>query len=190
MRGFIIAGVLACPALAAANPITIGASIGLTQDQVDADAGNDATQTLGLWGRLGFSSRVAGQLELSRFESKTGCDTCTVGTYTDIRTGTALLVVDLAEGSHWMPMLVAGLGLDRDDGSIPTRGHHIEGGLGLEYRGDGGITLGVDARLGSRTLDGDVVLQGSGSDVIAFVPPSKLQEGDYQSLRLTLGVRF
>src|SRR4051812_27479488 len=132
MRALAIASLIAIPTLAHANPITVGASLGLSESKIDSDNGADPTRTLGLFGRLGFSNRVAGQLELMRYTSETGCDTCTFGTTTEIRTGTALLIVDLTDNPRWVPTLAAGLGIDRDDGSYPTSAHHFEGGLGLE----------------------------------------------------------
>jgi len=194
MRGIATAlpiALLSVPALAHANPLTFGAALGLTQSDTDADAGLDATQTLGLWGRLGLSSRVSGQLEVTRFKAESGCDTCTFGTKTSIRTGTALLVVDLTDHQTWVPTMSAGIGLDRDDGSFPTTGHHIEGGFGLEYRGEGGVTLGADLRLGGRSIDPQDVLVGTaGTGIIEFVPARTLQAGGYKSLRVVLGVRF
>ncbi len=185
----IVVSSLAISATAAANPMTFGASLGLSASKVDSDNGADATGTLGLFGRLGFSSRLAGQLEVARYKSESGCATCTFGTTTNIRTATALLVVDLTDTSKsWVPTLMAGIGVDRDDGSYPTTGHHIEGGLGIEYRGDGGITLGADVRMGSRSIDSnnDVL---AGSSTIRFAP-TQMQEGEYRSGRITLGIRF
>ncbi|MBS1118730.1 MAG: hypothetical protein H6Q90_958, partial [Deltaproteobacteria bacterium] len=125
--------------------ITAGVSLGLSQAKADAQA--DASQTLGLFGRLGLSSRLSGQLELSRYQTDDGSSV-------DIRTATALLVVDLARRGHWMPTLVAGIGIDDESsGFSSTSGHHIEGGFGLEYRVDGGLTIGADLRMGGRSLD-------------------------------------
>jgi len=186
---FSLAVPLFVPALASANPVTLGASLGMTQDDVDAEAGYDATQTLGLWGRLGFSSRVSGQLEITRFKSEAGCDTCTFGTTTDIRIATGLLVVDLANQSAWVPVVMVGAGLDRDDGSFPTTGHHYEGGFGLEYRGTEGVMIGADVRLGGRSLDQQVYTPLEG-DVIGFVPARQLNASEYRSARIVIGLRF
>src|SRR6185503_1028245 len=126
MRIAIALTVLAIPTLsfdAGANPVTVGASVGLSETKIDSDNGADATQTLGLFGRLGFSKRVAGQLEVMRYKSESGCDTCKFGTTTEIRTGTALLIVDLIDNPRWVPTLAAGLGIDRDDGSYPQKAH-------------------------------------------------------------------
>ena len=173
--------VLVLPAAAVAGPVTAGVSLGLAQSEADADLGADASQTLGLFGRLGFSSRISGQLEVSQYQTDDGSNV-------KIRTGTALLVVDLKANGPWMPTLIAGIGLDHAEGEFSsTSGHHIEGGFGLEYRSTGGFTIGADVRLGGRSIDdGEVVAQ----DDVVFFAPSQLQEGEYRSARITFGVRF
>jgi opacity protein-like surface antigen len=171
----------ALPSTTLANPVTAGVSLGLAHSAADADVGVDSSRTLGLFGRIGLSSRLSGQLEVSRHSTEDGSNL-------DIRTGTALLVVDLKSGGRWMPMLMAGAGLDRAEGEFSsTSGHHFEGGFGLEYRSDGGLTLGADVRLGGRSIDDDdVVIQ----DDVVFIAPSQMREGEYRSARITLGVRF
>jgi len=167
--------------------VTVGASLGLSETKIDSDNGADATHTLGLFGRLGFSRRVAGQIELLRYQSEEGCETCTFGTTSQIRTGTALLIVDLTDNPRWVPTLAAGIGIDRDDGSYPQKAHHIEGGLGLEYRGDGGVTVGIDLRMGERTIEEDFVALDDG---VARFGPTTMQAGEYRSGRIWFGVRF
>lgn len=190
MRTIVALAILTSSAsVAAESQVTIGASAGLFQNKEDAAAGLDSTETLGLWGRLAFSKRVSGQLEITRHKSEEGCATCTFGTATDIRVFSAMLVVDLADSGRWVPTLMAGMGLDRDDGSIPMEGHHIEGGFGLEYRAEGGVTIGADARLGGRSIDDDEVrIQTDGA--IAILGPTTMRAGEYRTIRLTLGVRF
>ncbi len=173
---------------------------GVTQSKQDADIGADANHTIGLFGRLGFTPRLAGQLEVARIQTEDGG--------ANIRTATALLVVDLGSKGRLVPILLAGLGLD--DASTPygtSQGaHHIEGGLGLEYRADG-ITIGADVRLGDRTLHDDQnVYPVSGGAVAcdsrgcedagtkptptALYAPSTLQDGEYRTARITLGIQF
>lgn len=183
------------PALAstavAETKVTVGASAGLFQNKQDAELGVDSSQTLGLWGRIGLSKRLSAQLEITRHQSQQGCDTCTFGTSTDIRVFSGLVVVDLTDGGRWVPTLLAGIGIDRDDGSVPTSGTHIEGGVGLEYRAEGGLTIGADARLGGRSIDEDtkpVPLDVSPQP--RFVGPTFMREGEYRAIRVTLGVRF
>lgn len=198
MRTIVALVILAAAAPAAAETqVTVGASAGLFQNKEDAAAGVDSTETLGLWGRVGFSKRLSGQLEITRHKSQEGCAQCTFGTATDIRVFSAMLVVDLKDGGRWMPTLIAGMGLDRDDGSIPAQGHHIEGGFGLEYRADGGLTVGLDGRLGGRSIDEQAVgiqaddgVAVGGTGAVAFLGPTTMRAGEYRTIRLTLGIRF
>lgn len=177
--------------VAAETKVTVGASAGLFQNKEDAEAGFDSTETLGLWGRVGLSKRLSAQLEIARHQSQQGCDTCTFGTATDIRVFSGLIVIDLTDGGRLVPTMLAGIGIDRDDGSIPTSGTHIEGGFGLEYRADGGLTIGADARLGGRSIDDDdATIQVDAANSIRFVGPTVMREGEYRAIRLTLGVRF
>ena len=169
---------------AAANPITLGANVGLAQTKVAADG--DANRTLGLFGRLGLGSRVAGQLELAQIESRTSPTD-------DIKQGGAFLVADFAGGSL-VPLVLIGGGIDHESWGFGDATYaRAEAGLGLELRTSGGFVLGADVRLGTRT----VVMQTK-SDVlanmtpaqIAFLTPETLHEGEYRSARLTLGVTF
>jgi hypothetical protein len=179
------------PAIAAAGPVTAGINLGLSQSKIDGQSGADASHTLGLFGRLRFTPRVAGQLEVSRIQTDQYSGV-------DIRSATALLVVELGAKGRLVPILVAGLGLDSATNSYgdSTDAHHIEGGLGLEYRAEGGLTIGADARLGGRTLhQQDVAYPAttcleSDRTRIAYYAPSNLQDGEYRSARITLGIRF
>ncbi|HVV87938.1 MAG TPA: outer membrane beta-barrel protein [Kofleriaceae bacterium] len=181
----------------AGREVSVGVSTGWSHDQ-EAGDGTDAARTWGLWGRVRLTSRLAAQAELVRHETAGACDTCTFGIESDIRTMSGMLVVDLADHGHWMPVLFAGVGLDRDDGSIPTKGHHTEGGFGVEYRGDGGFLFGVDARMGGRSIDsqpGELepatdVQAGQAGGGATFLAAPGLRSGEYRALRLTLGVRF
>jgi hypothetical protein len=189
----VLAGILIlAPTIATAGPITAGVSLGLAQSK--SDALDDPNHTIGLFGRLAFTKRLAGQLELARFQS----DGYIGG---NMRTGTALLVVDLANTRHFVPTLVAGIGFDSEDTGCPTctfqgtqTGHHIEGGFGLEYRSDGGFTLGADVRMGGRSLDsgsgGEPLMPLAGKTIELAPAPARFSEGEYRSARVTLGIRF
>ena len=178
-----VAGLALCSTTVDARPITVGIGLGVSQSEADSNSGIGASQTLGLWGRLGFSSRVAGQLEVARYSTEDGSDVT-------IRNATALLVVDLMDRGPWMPILIAGLGLDSaDDGFSTTSGHHIEGGLGIEYRSDGGLTVGTDIRLGGRSIDSQPIALDDRPGVTLFAP-SRLREGEYRAARIVLGIRF
>lgn len=193
MRALAIAAALLLPSVAAADStrLTLGAAAGLSQDK--ADGGDESAQSLGLWGRLQLTKRIAGQLELAKQETQFGCATCTFGTTSTIRTYTGLMVVDLADSGPWMPILLAGFGLDRDSGSFPTNGRHIEGGFGIEYRASAGLLIGADVRMGGRSIDQqEMILETDpglvGGDALILRPG--LRAGEYRSARITFGVRF
>ncbi|MEO8705958.1 MAG: hypothetical protein ABI867_38355 [Kofleriaceae bacterium] len=175
--------VVALPSAAIAGPVSAGVSLGLSQSEADSDIDVGSSQTLGLWGRLQFSARVAGQLEVARYKTERFSGAT-------IRTGSALLVVDLVDHGPWVPTLLAGIGIDESNtGFVKQSGHHIEGGFGLEYRAAGGLTIGADLRLGGRTLNPPegVIFEDVRAPLIA---PNQLQDGEYRSGRITVGVRF
>jgi hypothetical protein len=194
MRTWLAALVLAVPSLAVASPpITAGVDLGLAQSKADGDQGADATHTLGLFGRVGFTGRLGAQLELSKIDT---------GDYSDstIRKATALLVVELGSRANFYPILLVGIGLDRESSNYgySRNASHIEGGFGLEYRIPNGLTIGADIRMGGRSIDeedyaypteGGIRKDGQ-TTTIASYTPSSLQEGEYRAARLTLGVRF
>jgi hypothetical protein len=166
--------------------LTAGFSIGMAQSK--ADAPSDANNTLGLWGRYRFATRVSAQLEFMRIS--------TDERNANLRSGTVSLVVDLANKGRYglMPYLIAGIGIDRSADELGSNytGHHLEGGLGLELRLRNGLTAGIDARLGGRSIgpnEEDVIEPPTGGDVIFYVP-SRLTDGEYRQIRATLGVRF
>jgi len=180
----LLAAVVA-PTAATARPITAGISAGATQSKVDAD--QDANRTLGLYGRIGLTKRIAAQLELSKLQ----LDDATNYDGTTIRKMTALIAVDLLDRGALMPVLFAGMGIDRASNDwSETTGDHIEGGLGLEYRAEGGLTLGLDVRLGGRSIDQAYETLPVEGDVALHAAPSQLREGEYRTARLTLGIRF
>lgn len=169
-------------ATAESGTVSAGVSLGRSIDE----GVEEPSQTMGLWGRVGLGSRFSGQLELQQLEASYGDDR--------IRSGTALLVLDVLGGSdrRLMPMIVVGAGLDRATifGNQEIDGRHYEGGAGLEYRSADGLTLGLDLRLGGRSLDnGDVILADAARGPALLIAPP-ISEGPYKSLRLTLGLRF
>lgn len=196
LAAILSASLVALPSAALAGPVTAGINLGLSQSKLDGQSGLDPNRTLGLFGRLGFTPRVSGQLELSRIQ--------TDDTGVDIRTGTASLVVDLGSRGHLVPTLIAGIGLASVDyGYYAEDSHHIEGGFGLEYRAEGGLTIGADVRMGGRTIDNEDQLlpvatgglaepdcAGGCGTGVAYYAPSGLREGEYRSARVTVGVRF
>jgi hypothetical protein len=190
MRRALVLVLLALPSLAAARPITAGVDLGLSHSEYNSNTDTDASSTLGVFARVGLTSRLAAQLEVQRVRMDD-----TYGASADLKTGTALLVVELGATGRLVPTLKVGVGLDRasdDYGYGATTGHHIEGGFGLEYRLDGGLTLGADVRMGGRSIDDEqqYAYEDAVPGTIALYAPSALQAGEYRSARLTLGVRF
>jgi hypothetical protein len=190
MRLSIVAAVLPgllVPALAAANPVTIGAGVGVTQSDDSNTNGNDPNQTLGIFGRFGFAKQVAAQLEVEKVETDSD---------TSIRRLTATVVIDLIANSHWVPILYAGAGIDRANGEFESAdAHHFEGGVGIEFRADGGFTIGLDIRLGGRSIDNRtskaIPFDDAAGDIRPlFAPAPNLDEGEYRSARLSLGIQF
>jgi hypothetical protein len=181
MRSAIVAvALLALPALADARPITAGASLGRIQSKASSDG--EASDTYQLFGRIGLTSRLSAQLELQKIEAP----------LLDVRGVTGLLVVELGnQGGRFIPLLVAGLGVDRASTDwYEASGTHIEGGLGIEYRASGGFVVGMDLRLGGRSISSttrDVYPVHTG---VALVAPIELEEGEYRSGRLYAAIRF
>jgi hypothetical protein len=162
-----------------------GVSFGMSLDQ-QSQSGT-TNRTFGVWGRLALSQRISGQVELQKIESAYD------GSF--IRSGTALILLDLRARGPLMPVLLAGAGVDRVapfGGDPRMNGRHYEGGLGLEYREENGLFFGIDVRLGGRSIDnGDVILAGGDPPPVgpAVLVPS-VAEGFYRSLRLSGGFRF
>jgi len=178
---------LLAPSVAAASPsITAGVNAGLSQTELDGASGLDPSKTLGLFGRLGFNTRLAGQLEVSKFQAPDDASS--------IRTATASLVVDLTNGGRLVPTITAGIGMDWADATYggASEAHHIEGGLGLEYRAEGGLTIGIDLRMGGRSLheSEDIAYPADVRGGVAYIVPSALQDGEYRSGQIKVGIRF
>jgi hypothetical protein len=167
---------------ATARPITAGASLGRIQSKANADG--EASDTYQLFGRIGLTPRLGAQLELQKIEDPS----------LDVRSGTALLVVELGSNPRWAPLLVAGIGLDRASNDwYDASGNHIEGGFALEYRAEGGLTIGADLRLGGRSVDQqeeDVPLAEGDDTGVLFYAPYGLVEGEYRSARIYAAIRF
>ena len=181
----IAAAALLVPSIASARPFTAGVTAGVLHDEVDEDG--EGNRTLGLYGRLGLSKRVSAQLEVMKID--------TDDQYwepTTIRVATALIVVDLVDKGRWVPTIKAGAGIDRASTEWDTEeGHHYEGGFGLEYRSDEGVTIGIDLRLGGRSVD-EPEYEIQADDTIAprIYDGNGLREGEYRAARFTLGIAF
>ena len=174
---------LLLPTVAAARPITVGASYGMIQSKVDASS--DPNSQMTVFGRVGIGRHVEAGLELQDISAG---DNSTL-----IRTFGGLLAVDLASNPHLMPMLIAGIGADHSTTSYgsTTDAHHYEGGFALEYRSDGGFVLGGDLRIGGRSIDSNSNVAYPVTGVAFRAPPtSQLSDGEYRSARLYVGIRF
>jgi hypothetical protein len=171
---------LLVPSIAVADsPWSAGVNLGLTQSEKASQ--DDPNTMLALYGRYRFSHRIAAQLEVGTIR---GDDNGA------LREMTGLVIVDLMNGSRFVPVILAGAGFDwlTTDYGSSTNAHHIEAGLGLEYRVDNGFVVGADVRLGDRSIDSDntaVPLAGT-----LYFAPLDLRDGQYRSARITLGVHF
>ena len=168
------------PATASAGPLTVGVDLGVADD----------TPALGVFGRLGVSSWISGQLELAQL--------LTDDPRVELRVATAAVVVDLGARGPFVPTLIAAVGLDSESAL------RLEGGLGLEYRAGSGVTIGADVRLGDRRFPDDAMslTRGGPAAGISYcewsgecVEPTPAPEpeprgGTYRSARFTLAVRF
>jgi len=180
-----IAVTVALPSLAYARPFTAGVGVGRSQSKADAEG--EASDTMQVFGRLSFTNRLAVQRELQKLELP--YDQATV------RSGTLHLVVELGHRGHLFPLLFAGFGGDKfnDAYGYEISGSHTEGGVALEYRADGGLTIGADLRLGGRSIDEDqykVQPVYNDNTSIALYDPATLQPGEYRSARLYAAIRF
>ena len=170
------------PTLAAARPITAGVNLGVAQSRTDGESGADPDSALGLFGRIGLTNRLSVQLELTRIKAEDA---------SEVRSGTGLAVLELGSRSGFVPIVLAGVGVDK--GTSARKGTHVEAGIGLEYRASGGFTIGVDVRMGERSIEQERDIRAlDDKAVIALVDPLYVDadEGEYRSARLTLGVRF
>lgn len=179
----------ALPSPATANtPVTAGVSAGVLHDEADADG--EGNRTLGLFGRVGFAKRLSGQLEVMKLDT----DDATY-TATNIRIATISLRLDLVDParSRLVPTVSFGAGIDRASTDYDTtEGHHFEGGLGLEYRAQGGFTVGLDLRFGGRSIEQEeIAVPTVEGDVAPHIyDGGGLREGEYRALRATAGIAF
>lgn len=186
--------VLVLPAAAAASPVTAGVAVGSHHDKVDADG--EGNRSLGLFGRVNLSRRLAAQLDVAKIATDEQ-----TWTPTTIRTGTLSLRLDLVDGakSRFVPTVSFGAGIDRASTDYDTtEGTHFEGGFGLEYRAAGGFNLGIDLRFGGRSVDEEVYYATDGGPPPPETAPGRplvydpggLRDGEYRALRVTAGVAF
>jgi hypothetical protein len=181
MRSRVLAAALLVSPAVSANPLTVGAGVGITQSEVNANG--DPDQALGLFGRVGLTRTLSGQLEVSR----------TNGQDPNLQTRSVAMVavLDLGTNPEFVPILLAGAGLDHGDeqygGVIDA--HHVEAGVGLEYRSHGGFVLGAEVHIGERTVDSNSTIVPLACCTL-YQPNSTLVDGQFRTARITLGLRF
>jgi hypothetical protein len=197
MRLAPLAAVIALsPSLAAARPlITLGATLGATQSETEAEDSNQGPdETFGLYVRLGLTRYLSAQLEIARINSDPSYD---------VRTATLLGVLDLGHGllsrplrGQFVPILVAGVGEAWGSSAITNSadsyGVDLVAGIGVEYRAVNGVVVGVQARIGQRSMTTSPQLnplcgtceEGGQSE------DEGLWDGQFRTLLMTAGFAF
>ncbi len=182
--------VLAClvPTAALAGP-TVGLTLGKSEAKQDAQNGANASSTFGLFvrGHLTRSLQIQGELNKLQTDDGTG---------STIRTGNGALVLELAH-TGLVPYALVGLGVDVVSQAYGSGQNffHEELGVGVEYRFHGGITVGTDVRMGNRNQTNTQTYYTDGGGVVPvggvkLYTPSSLSEGEYRSMRFTVGIKF
>lgn len=178
--GLVFVFVVLALRTAAAEPIVIGADVGVLHDQGQSDG-----STLGAFVRMRVDRRAWAQFELGRISLDQGGPSIRAAPgSSDVTQTSGVLVADLGDGSV-VPIAIAGVGLDFASNLVRDNTYlHGEVGAGLELR-TGALTLGIDVRLGTRTI-----AESSQRDVLVYYEPRILAEGTYTSGRVRLGLRF
>nr|HEX4313152.1 hypothetical protein [Kofleriaceae bacterium] len=187
----LVVVVLGSSTVAFANPVELGAGVGLTQASSDAQDNQSSRQADTLFARVGVFGPISAQAEIGRVDS----------TGSSVRSVTAAAVLELGH-RRVVPFILAGVGADTQSDSVGDSNTYqrYEGGVGLEYRASGGLTIGVDLREGTRTggpgpqvfetapSDGGSV--SGGTTHLAPLYNNALTTGEYRTARVTIGVSF
>lgn len=190
MRVIPMFAVLAWSAVASATPNALAIGLGYNSD-VDSTS-DDGGYVIDARARAGMSDHVGVQVDVDHSSS----------TNADITAATVSATFDLVDHGSWVPMVLAGAGLDWTSGA--QSGEHVEAGGALEFRASGGFLIGLDLRLGMRHVDASnppEPVEGFGGGMTngiapAFIPvdPSgntdSLPSGGYGIARLYAGVHF
>ena len=184
------------PTLAAARPITIGVTLGEAQSEAESGINQGPDEVYGAYLRVGLTRHVAVQLELARIDSDASYDVRTAGLAGVIDLGNGWAVRRL--GGRFVPILLGGGGEawgSAAGNGTTSYGLHLEAGLGIEYRGTSGLVIGGDARIGNRWMQTQAIVPYAGAGATAccgssLVEDEGLYDGQYRSLRVTLGVMF
>lgn len=186
--------VLLVPAVASAGPkgpLSLGVHAGSLQAESDANAGYDAQTEYGLFARYSLSPRIAAQLDLSKLSMRST-------NALDASSATIAAVFDIVEGKKLVPTVLVGLGVEFVEGTdYQATAQRTEIGLGLEYRGDSGMFIGVDARIGKRkvseAMSGVGIPEERPINDVTFdesYEPASLSAGSYRTVRVSGGIRF
>jgi len=178
--GLCVVFVMVAARVAAAEPVLIGADVGVMHDQGQSDG-----STLGAFVRMRVDRRAWAQFELGRTSLDQGGPSIRAAPgSSDITQTSGVLIADLGDGAL-VPVAIAGAGLDFASNIVRDNTYlHGEVGAGLELR-TGALTFGIDVRMGTRTI-----VESNQRDVLVLYEPRILAEGTYTSGRLRLGLRF
>ena len=186
----LVLGVALATAPAAAEPVNkqpsvFGVQGGRVHTAAEADFGIDASDTLGLFFRRGFSHRWALQFDLSKARQDDW----------SIVSSTASVMHAFGDSKRLVPMIRGGVGFDT---SNDTTALHAEAAAVLELRLDGGLVLGADLSIGARDTPGvycDYEAAGGYEPYGPQVAPDacggeSVFRSSYRAAKLTLGMAF
>ncbi|MEO7733635.1 MAG: hypothetical protein ABIY55_21910 [Kofleriaceae bacterium] len=161
------------------QPSVFGVQGGRVQTAAEADNGIDASDTLGLFVRKGFSHRWALQFDLSRTRQDDW----------SIISSTASVMHAFGDSKRLVPMVRGGVGFDTSD---DTGAVHAEAAAVLELRLDGGLVLGADLSIGARNSPGvNCAYDGYDSQVGPNTCGGEsVFRSTYRAAKLTLGMAF
>lgn len=182
--------ITAASATALANPLELGAGVGLTQSSQDASNSESSRQIDALYLRVGVFGPLSLQGELGSTDASGG----------NVHSLTGAAVLEL--GRHrWVPYLLAGVGADSTTSSSTSP--RAEAGVGLEYRTQSGLAIGVDVREGYRPSAPQPPLYidppsnnppiggGAGGGTSRLIPPdASAPDGQFRTARVTIGIAF
>lgn len=180
----LVLGVALAAAPVAAEPVNkqpsvFGVQGGRVQTAAEANNGIDASDTLGLFVRKGFSHRWALQFDLSKARQDEW----------SIVSSTASVMHAFGDSKRLVPLVRAGVGFD---GAHDTVALHAEAAAVLELRLDGGLVLGADLSVGARNSAGvmcayDAYDPQVGPDTCGG---ESVFRSTYRAAKLTLGMAF
>ncbi len=165
---------------AGASPFTVGVAGGWVQSA--SDASSSPNNDWQLWARLHVWRGLSTQLEWHKLDNDNAVAMGTVN---------AIAILDLMHG-QWVPFVLAGVGVDYGDNtSDPGNGFDVATGIGFEYRSPGGVVVGIDARIGTRSVSQpETAFPGCNFCALQSPPDTALANGEYRAVRLAVGLHF